>query len=44
MIEGSAVYSRVLQEQAPKQVTQAEEDQNYDRHDEGHQAHHVEKL
>jgi hypothetical protein len=44
MMGGSAVYLRVLQEKAPKQVTQAEEDKDYDRHDRGDQAHHVEKL
>jgi hypothetical protein len=44
MMRGSAVYLRVLQEKAPEQVTQAEEDQDYDRHHEGDQAHHVEKL
>jgi hypothetical protein len=44
MMGSSAVYLRFLQEQSPEQVSQAEEDQDHDRHDSRDQPHHVEKL
>jgi hypothetical protein len=41
---GAKRFQGRLEKKTPEQVTQTEEDQDHDRHDGGHEAHHLKQL